>query len=123
MLLPKAMVVEQLRARGDTDGAERADRELSEKVDTERDADLLASLDIDAAKLADDFDGQSPAVGCGPHEPQNVWKNPADGPTGSRGHHRRRGRGRAGDGAPVRPDPHGRHRRSARLRARGRRGG
>jgi hypothetical protein len=63
MLLPKAMVVEQLRARGDTDGAERADRELSEKVDTERDAGLLASLDVDAAKLADDFDDQSPAVG------------------------------------------------------------
>ena len=35
MLLPKTMVVEQLRARGDDDGAERADRELGEKVDTE----------------------------------------------------------------------------------------
>jgi hypothetical protein len=63
MLLPKTMVVEQLRARGDTEAAERADRELGEKVDTEQDADLLASLDIDAAKLTDDFDGQSPAVG------------------------------------------------------------
>ena len=63
MLLPKTMIVEQLRARGDTEGAERADRELGEKVDTEQDADLLASLDVDAAKLADDFDGQSPAVG------------------------------------------------------------
>ena len=63
MLLPKTMVVEQLRARGDTEGAERADHELGEKVDTEQDADLLASLDVDAAKLADDFGGQSPAVG------------------------------------------------------------
>ncbi len=63
MLLPKTMVVEQLRARGDTEGAERADRELGEKVDTEQDADLLAALDVDAAKLADDFGGQSPAVG------------------------------------------------------------
>jgi len=63
MLLPKTMIVEQLRARGDTEGAERADRELGEKVDTEQDADLLASLDVDAAKLADDFGGQSPAVG------------------------------------------------------------
>jgi len=63
MLLPKTMVVEQLRARGDTEGAERADRELGEKVDTEQDADLLASLGVDAAKLADDFGGQSPAVG------------------------------------------------------------
>jgi hypothetical protein len=63
MLLPKTMIVEQLRARGDTEGAERADRELGEKVDTERDAGLLADLDVDAAKLAEDFDGQSPAVG------------------------------------------------------------
>jgi hypothetical protein len=63
MLVPKTMVVEQLRARGDTDGAERADRELGEKVDTEQDASLLADLQIDAAKLADDFNDQSPAVG------------------------------------------------------------
>ena len=63
MLFPKAMIVEQLRARGDTAGAERADRELGEKVDTEQDAGLLAELDIDASKLAEDFDGQSPAIG------------------------------------------------------------
>ena len=63
MLVPKTMVVEQLRARGDHDGAERADRELGEKVDTESDAALLADLDIDAAKLADGFDDQAPAVG------------------------------------------------------------
>ena len=63
MLLPKTMIVEQLRARGDTEGAERADGELGEKVDTERDAGLLADLNVDAAKLAADFDGQSPAVG------------------------------------------------------------
>jgi hypothetical protein len=63
MLVPKTMVVEQLRARGDSDGAERADRELGEKVDTEADAGLLAELDVDAGKLAADFDDQSPAVG------------------------------------------------------------
>ena len=63
MLVPKTMVVEQLRSRGDTAGAERADRELGEKVDTEADAALLAELQVDAAKLADDFDEQSPAVG------------------------------------------------------------
>ena len=63
MLVPKTMVVEQLRARGDHDGAERADRELGEKVDTESDAGLLADLQIDAAKLADGFDDQAPAVG------------------------------------------------------------
>jgi hypothetical protein len=63
MLVPKTMVVEQLRARGDTDGAERANRELGDKVDTEADAGLLAELQVDAQKLAEDFDGQSPAVG------------------------------------------------------------
>jgi hypothetical protein len=63
MLVPKTMVVEQLRARGNMDGAERADRELGEKVDTEADAGLLADLGVDAASLAEDFGGQSPAVG------------------------------------------------------------
>jgi hypothetical protein len=63
MLVPKTMIVEQLRARGDTDGAERADRELGEKVDTEQDAALLADLQVDSEKLAEDFDGQSHAIG------------------------------------------------------------
>jgi hypothetical protein len=63
MLVPKTMVVEQLRARGDYDGAERADRELGEKVDTDQDAQLLAELSVDAQALADGFDDQSPAVG------------------------------------------------------------
>jgi hypothetical protein len=63
MLIPKTMVVEQLRARGDDDGAERADRELGEKVDTDADAGLLAELGVDAGKLDSDFDGQSPAIG------------------------------------------------------------
>jgi len=49
MLLPKTMVVEQLRARGDTEGAERADRELGEKVDTEQDAARQALLKLEAA--------------------------------------------------------------------------
>jgi hypothetical protein len=63
MLIPKTMVVEQLRARGDDDGAARADRELGEKVDTSADAGLLSELGVDAGKLESDFDGQSPAIG------------------------------------------------------------
>jgi hypothetical protein len=63
MLVPKTMVVEQLRARGDAEGAERADRELGEKVDTDADAALLSGLGVDAGQLAEDFDGQSPAIG------------------------------------------------------------
>jgi len=63
MLIPKDMIVEQIRARGDFDGAERADRELDEKVDTERDADLLASLGVDAGELTDAFRDQAPEAG------------------------------------------------------------
>jgi hypothetical protein len=63
MLVPKDMVVEQLRARGDFDAVERADRELGEKVDTEGDAELLESLGIDTARLEDELGRQSPAVG------------------------------------------------------------
>jgi hypothetical protein len=62
MLVPKTMVVEQIRARGDAEAAERADRELGEKVDTEADAALLSELQVDTGKLEQDFDGQSPAV-------------------------------------------------------------
>jgi hypothetical protein len=57
------MIVDRLRGRGDYDAAERADRELAEKVDTEQDAELLAMFDIDAGSLDDDFDGQAPATG------------------------------------------------------------
>ncbi len=46
MLRPKEVIVEQLRARGDMAGVPR---ELGEKVGTERDAELLAQLQIDPA--------------------------------------------------------------------------
>jgi hypothetical protein len=41
----------------------RAEAELPEKVDTERDGDLLRSLDLDPAELADGLGGQAPAIG------------------------------------------------------------
>ena len=63
MLVPKQMVVEQLRSRGDFEAAERAERELGEKVDTDQDAELLAALDVDIQGFEDDLDGQSPAIG------------------------------------------------------------
>jgi hypothetical protein len=63
MLIPKTMVVEQLRARGATKAADRADRELGEKVDTDHDAGLLAELKVDTQRLVEGFHGQSPAVG------------------------------------------------------------
>ena len=56
-------MVERIRAGGDPDRTARADAELPEKVDTERDADLLRSFDLDPQELADGLGGQAPAVG------------------------------------------------------------
>jgi hypothetical protein len=63
MQIPKGMIVERLRAAGQTDLVSRAEDELPEKVDTERDGDLLRSLDLDPAELADGLGGQAPAIG------------------------------------------------------------
>jgi hypothetical protein len=63
MQIPKGMVVERIRTSVGADAADRADAELPEKVDTERDADLLRSFQLDPAQLADGLGGQAPAVG------------------------------------------------------------
>ena len=63
MQIPKGMVVERIRAAGDTEAADRADAELPEKVDTERDAELLRRFDLDPQQLADGLGGQAPAIG------------------------------------------------------------
>ena len=63
MQIPKAMVVERIRSAGGSEAAARADAELPEKVDTERDADLLRSFDLDPQELADGLGGQAPAIG------------------------------------------------------------
>jgi hypothetical protein len=57
------MVVEQVRFRGDAEATDRAERELPEKVDPERDAELLRGFGLDPAALVEDFSGQSPEVG------------------------------------------------------------
>jgi hypothetical protein len=63
MQIPKAMIVERIRADQGSEAANRADERLPEKVDTERDADLLRGFDLDPQQLADGLGGQSPAVG------------------------------------------------------------
>lgn len=63
MQIPKGMVVERIRAAGDTAAADRAQAELPEKVDTEKDAELLRQYDLDPQQLADGLGGQAPAVG------------------------------------------------------------
>jgi hypothetical protein len=61
--VPKELVVERIRARGDAEVTARAERELPEKVDPERDADLLRRFEIDPGDLVESFGGQSPEVG------------------------------------------------------------
>jgi hypothetical protein len=63
MQIPKGMIVERIRAAGDTEAADRAESELPERVDTERDAELLRRFDLDPQQLADGLGGQAPAVG------------------------------------------------------------
>ena len=63
MNIPKELVVEQIRSRGDAEVTTRAERELPEKLDPDRDADLLRRFDVDPATLAEGFGGQSPEVG------------------------------------------------------------
>ena len=63
MNIPKELVVEQVRARGDADATARAEQDLPEKIDPDRDAELLRGFDLDPAALVETFSGQSPEVG------------------------------------------------------------
>jgi hypothetical protein len=63
MNIPRELVVEQIRSRGDAEATTRAEQELPEKVDPDRDADLLRRFDVDPAGLVETFSGQSPEVG------------------------------------------------------------
>ena len=61
--IPKEQVVQQVRSRGDADATSRAEQELPDKVDPERDAELLRGFGVDPSELVEQFRGQSPAVG------------------------------------------------------------
>jgi hypothetical protein len=61
--IPKELVVSQVRARGDADATARAEQDLPEKIDPDRDADLLRSFGLDPATLVETFSGQAPEVG------------------------------------------------------------
>ena len=63
MEIPKAMIIEKIRSRNDHETAERADKELPDKLDLDSDAELLQRFDLDPDELRDEFEGQSPAVG------------------------------------------------------------
>jgi hypothetical protein len=63
MNIPKEIVVERIRARGDTGLTERAETELPEKIETGDDAQLLRDFGLDPAALEEEFRGQAPNVG------------------------------------------------------------
>ena len=63
MEIPKAMIIEQIRSPGNYEMANRADRELPEKLDPDSDADLLREYGLDPDELRDEFRGQSPEAG------------------------------------------------------------
>ena len=63
MNIPREMIVEQVRFRGDAEATARAEQELPEKVDPERDAELLRRFGLDPTALVEEFSGQSPEVG------------------------------------------------------------
>jgi hypothetical protein len=63
--IPKAMIVERIRAQQGAEKANEADEadgELPDKVDTEEDAELLQKYGLDPAQLTD-IAGGNPAVG------------------------------------------------------------
>ena len=62
MEIPKAMIVERIRAQQGAEKANEADGELPDKVDTKEDADLLEKYGLDPAQLTD-IAGGNPAVG------------------------------------------------------------
>jgi len=51
MQIDKDQVISFLKAKGDNDKAEQANKELPQQVDTEKDAGLLSSLGIDVQDL------------------------------------------------------------------------
>lgn len=51
MQIDKQQILEFLKNRGDNDKADQADRELPDKVDTEKDSGLLSKFGIDVGDL------------------------------------------------------------------------
>jgi hypothetical protein len=63
MEIPKDKILELLRQRGDHDKPEKAERELPDTVDTERDKSLLDKLGIDPQDLMGNLGGLGDKLG------------------------------------------------------------
>jgi hypothetical protein len=63
MEIPKDKILELLKERGDNEKAAKADRELPETVDTERDKGILDRLGIDPQDVAGNLGGLGDKMG------------------------------------------------------------
>jgi len=63
MEIPKDKILELLKQRGDDSKAEKAERELPETVDTDRDRGLLDRLGIDPQDLVGNLGGLGGKLG------------------------------------------------------------
>ena len=63
MEIPKEQILDMLRQRGDNDKAERAEGELPDKVDPERDSGILDRLGIDPKDLLGGLGGAAGKLG------------------------------------------------------------
>ncbi len=58
MQIPKDKILEMIKSRGDHDQADKAQSELPEKVDTDKDKGLLAKFGIDSKDLIGGIGGK-----------------------------------------------------------------
>ena len=63
MEIPKEQILDLLRQRGDNDKAERANQELPDRVDPERDKGILDRLGIDPQDLLGGLGGMGGKLG------------------------------------------------------------
>lgn len=62
MQIPKDMILELLKGRGDHDKAGQADGELPDQVDTDQHANLLEKYGIDPKELLGKLGGNIPGL-------------------------------------------------------------
>lgn len=62
MQIPKEQILEFIRSRGDQDSAQRAEGELPDQVDTDRDGGLLEKYGINVQDLMGKFGGGIPGL-------------------------------------------------------------
>ncbi len=58
MEIPKDKILEMIKSRGDHDQTDKADSELPDKVDTDKDKGLLAKFGIDSKDLIGGIGGK-----------------------------------------------------------------